>query len=159
MNKYWLEIVNRYFEAETTEEEERLLKRFLASDEAQGAEFDEARAVMGVFATARCSSSLSAREESKNASSCATVPESSALSPQKTIKWLSVAAAVVLAVGLWWHWSERPTYYACIDGVETTNRKEVVEAMHRSMENVQQDVETEDIISKQLGEMFNSIEE
>ena len=53
MNKYWLEIVNRYFEAETTEEEERLLKRFLASDEAQGAEFDEARAVMGVFATAR----------------------------------------------------------------------------------------------------------
>ena len=156
MNRYWLDIVNRYFEAETTEEEE--LKRFLASDEAQAAEFDEARAVMGVFATAR-SSSLSAREESKNASSRATVPESSALSPQKTIKWLSVAAAVVLAVGLWWHWSERPTYYACIDGVETTNRKEVVEAMHRSMENVQQDVETEDIISKQLGEMFNSIEE
>ena len=159
MNKYWLDIVNRYFEAETTEEEERLLKRFLASDEAQGAEFDEARAVMGVFATARCSSSLSTRRESEKASSRATVPESSALSPQKTIKWLSVAAAVVLAVGLWWHWSERPTYYACIDGVETTNRNEVVEAMHRSMENVQQDVETEDIISKQLGEMFNSIEE
>ena len=159
MNRYWLDIVNRYFEAETTEEEERLLKRFLASDEAQGAEFDEARAVMGVFATARCSSSPSAREESENASSRTTVPESSALSLQKTIKWLSVAAAVVLAVGLWWHWSERPTYYACIDGVETTNRKEVVEAMHRSMENVQQDVETEDIISKQLGEMFNSIEE
>ena len=162
MNRYWLDIVNRYFEAETTEEEERLLKRFLASDEAQGAEFDEARAVMGVFATAR-SSSLSAREELESASSRTTVPESSALSPQTTmntsLKWLSVAAAVVLAVGLWWHWSERPTYYACIDGVETTNRKEVVEAMHRSMENVQQDVETEDIISKQLGEMFNSIEE
>ena len=158
MNRYWLDIVNRYFEAETTEEEERLLKRFLASDEAQGTEFDEARAVMGLFATAR-SSSLSAREELESASSRTTVPESSALSPQKTIKWLSVAAAVVLAVGLWWHWSERPTYYACIDGVETTNRKEVVEAMHRSMENVQQDVETEDIISKQLGEMFNSIEE
>ena len=150
MNRYWLDIVNRYFEAETTEEEERLLKRFLASD--------EARAVMGVFATAR-SSFLSTQRESECASSRTTVPESSALSPQKTIKWLSVAAAVVLAVGLWWHWSERPTYYACIDGVETTNRKEVVEAMHRSMENVQQDVETEDIISKQLGEMFNSIEE
>ena len=167
MNKYWHDIVNRYFKAETTEEEERLLKRFLASDEAQGAEFDEARAVMGVFATAR-SSSLSSSRESEDSASRTTVPESSALSPQSTtirstlsssLKWLSVAAAVVLAVGLWWHWSERPTYYACIDGVETTNRKEVVEAMHRSMENVQQDVETEDIISKQLGEMFNSIEE
>ena len=162
MNRYWLDIVNRYFEAETTEEEERLLKRFLASDEAQGAEFDEARAVMGVFATAR-SSSLSASRKLEYATSRSTVPESSALSPQRTmntsLKWLSVAAAVVLAVGLWWHWTERPTYYACIDGVETTNRKEVVEAMHRSMENVQQDVETEDIISKQLGEMFNSIEE
>ena len=158
MNRYWLDIVNRYFEAETTEEEERLLKRFLASEEAQGAEFDEARAVMGLFATAR-SSSLSTRRDLEAASPRATVPESSALSPQKTIKWLSVAAALVLAMGLWWHWSERPTYYACIDGVETTNRNEVVEAMHRSMENVQQDVETEDIISKQLGEMFNSIEE
>ena len=28
MNRYWLDILNRYFEAETTEEEERLLKRF-----------------------------------------------------------------------------------------------------------------------------------
>ena len=46
MNKDWLDIVNRYFEAQTSEEEERLLKRFLASEEAQGAEFDEASAVM-----------------------------------------------------------------------------------------------------------------
>ena len=34
MNKDWLDIVNRYFEAQTSEEEERLLKRFLASEEA-----------------------------------------------------------------------------------------------------------------------------
>lgn len=141
MNKDWLDIVNRYFEAQTSEEEERLLKRFLASEEAQGAEFDEARAVMGLFAVAK---------KDYHAEQVAKTP-----TRHIPYKWLSVAAAVVLVVALWWNRQEKPNYYACIDGVETTNRQKVVEAMHRSMESVQLDASTEDIVSRQLGEMFD----
>lgn len=50
---YWLETVRRYFEAETTVDEERALARFLSTDGADAPEFDEARAVMGYFAAGR----------------------------------------------------------------------------------------------------------
>lgn len=39
--QYWLTLAERYFEAETTDQEEAELVRFLASPFAQGAEFDE----------------------------------------------------------------------------------------------------------------------
>jgi len=141
MNKDWLDIVNRYFEAQTSEEEERLLKRFLASEEAQGEAFDETRAVMGLFAVAKKDYQAEQREKTTKRH----IP----------LKWLSAAAAVLLLVAFWWNWREKPNYYACINGVETTNRQEVVEAMHRSMESVQLDASAEDIVSKQLGEMFD----
>ena len=141
MNKDWLDIVNRYFEAQTSEEEERLLKRFLASEEEQGAEFDEARAVMGL---------KKKKKKDYHAEQVAKIP-----TRHISYKWLSAAAAVVLVVALWWNRQEKPNYYACIDGVETTNRQKVVEAMHRSMESVQLDASTEDIVSRQLGEMFD----
>jgi hypothetical protein len=43
----WHELLERYFDAQTTDEEELSLRRFLSSPEAVGNEFDEARAVMG----------------------------------------------------------------------------------------------------------------
>ena len=47
------EIVERYFEAMLSEEEETALKAFLASPEGQAPEYDEVRAVMGYFAVGR----------------------------------------------------------------------------------------------------------
>ena len=47
------DIIERYFEATLSEEEETALKAFLASPEGQGPEYDEVRAVMGYFATGR----------------------------------------------------------------------------------------------------------
>ena len=47
------DIIERYFEATLSEEEETSLKAFLASPEGQGPEYDEVRAVMGYFATGR----------------------------------------------------------------------------------------------------------
>ncbi len=47
------EIIERYFEATLSEEEETALKAFLASPEGQAPEYDEVRAVMGYFATGR----------------------------------------------------------------------------------------------------------
>ena len=47
------EIIERYFEATLSEEEETALKAFLVSPEGQAPEYDEVRAVMGYFATGR----------------------------------------------------------------------------------------------------------
>ena len=47
------EMIERYFEATLTEEEETALKAFLASPVGQAPEYDEVRAVMGYFATGR----------------------------------------------------------------------------------------------------------
>ena len=43
---YWEEIAQRYFLAETTDEEEQLLRKFLCTKEAQDASFNEVRATL-----------------------------------------------------------------------------------------------------------------
>ena len=55
MNKAALdELVRRYWEAETTPEEERRLAFWLLEPEAADARYDEVRAVMGLLATGAC---------------------------------------------------------------------------------------------------------
>lgn len=44
---YWEELAERYFLAETTEEEEMLLRQFLCTVQARDARFDEIRATLG----------------------------------------------------------------------------------------------------------------
>ena len=48
-NNYWKALAERFFEAGTSEEEERELRRFIASGLA-GSEFNDVRAVMGLAA-------------------------------------------------------------------------------------------------------------
>lgn len=48
-NDYWKALAERFFEADTSEEEERELRRFIASGLA-GSEFNDVRAVMGLAA-------------------------------------------------------------------------------------------------------------
>ena len=48
-NEYWKALAERFFEAGTSEEEERELRRFIASGLA-GSEFNDVRAVMGLAA-------------------------------------------------------------------------------------------------------------
>ena len=50
---YWIDLVERYFNAETTLEEEKALRRFLATSEAQSEEFEEIRAVMSYLAVGK----------------------------------------------------------------------------------------------------------
>ena len=49
----WLQLAEKYFEAETSDEEERQLKLFLCSAEAQDPAFDELKAVMGYLAVGK----------------------------------------------------------------------------------------------------------
>ncbi len=50
---YWMSLIDRWFEGETSELEEETLKRFLASDAASDPCYDEAKAVTGFFAAGR----------------------------------------------------------------------------------------------------------
>ena len=45
-DEYWEALIDRYFEAETTEAEETELYRFLSSPESLDARYDEVRAVI-----------------------------------------------------------------------------------------------------------------
>ena len=49
----WLAIAEKYFDAATTDQEEKALAEFLATDESNTPEFNEIKAVMGYVATAR----------------------------------------------------------------------------------------------------------
>ena len=50
---YWEDLAERYFQAETSEAEEAQLRRFLCTDEARDARFDEVRATMSYLYVAR----------------------------------------------------------------------------------------------------------
>ena len=47
----WLELVEKYFDALTTQQEEQELKKFLVTPAADAQCFNEIKAVMGYFAT------------------------------------------------------------------------------------------------------------
>ena len=50
---YWEEMTERFFLAETTEEEERQLRKFLCTCQAQDARFDEIRATLSFLNVSR----------------------------------------------------------------------------------------------------------
>ena len=60
------EMIERYFEATLSEEEETALKAFLASPEGQAPEYDDVRAVMGYFAAGRSVEILRSRPLPQN---------------------------------------------------------------------------------------------
>jgi negative regulator of sigma E activity len=50
---YWEEMAHRYFLAETTDEEEQRLRKFLCTKEAQDARFDDIRATLSYLHVSR----------------------------------------------------------------------------------------------------------
>lgn len=80
--EYWLEIAERYFDASTTDEEERALKQFLATEAAGSPAFDEIKAVMGYIAAGR-----KAHAQPKH-------------THINTVRTLMRAAAIILVAGL-----------------------------------------------------------
>ena len=59
---YWEALAERYFSAETTDEEEALLRSFLCSKEAQDSRFDEVRATVSYLHVCRQSLSPDAAD-------------------------------------------------------------------------------------------------
>ena len=84
---YWEDLAERYFLAETSEQEEAELRRFLCGDEAQDPRFDEVRATMSYLHVCRQASPV----------------RHSALTRVERIRIAAVAACLFLAAFLGWY--------------------------------------------------------
>lgn len=152
---YWLTLVERYFDAQTTESEEAQLLRYLASDASrtgltaeQQACFDEARAVMGIAATQR----VLARTEASAARSGARL--------RILRRAIAVAAAACLVgaafiIGLR-QWYSVDIHIAYIDGQEVKERELVMSAMRQSWSNIDYSSD-DDNVRATLQDMFNEL--
>lgn len=127
---YWKALEERYFEGLTTDEEERLLRQFLATEEAQTAEFEELRAVMGYIAMGKV-------EHKKKIVPLWRRPE--------VVRWSAAACLVILGGVELLHLMPRTTYVAYIDGRRTTNKMEVIAQMHSVMSDVNADTPTSEM--------------
>lgn len=84
---YWEHLAERYFQAETTDEEEALLRSFLCSKEAQDPRFDEVRATVSYLHV--CRQSLS--------------PDAAPARREKVGFLLAIAASLCIAFFLGWY--------------------------------------------------------
>ncbi|MBQ4519659.1 MAG: hypothetical protein II999_03495 [Bacteroidaceae bacterium] len=148
--QYWKEMARRYFDAETTEAEERMLKRFAASPETDGAEWDELRAVMG-YATvgkrlrrqaASITSIIPFRPRRRWIPAVAAASILLALVSVPTMKWLTADES-----------AEKDICIAYVNGHRVTDPTQVIQAMHHAMSHVQQ-VKPMTTVEEQLGSMF-----
>lgn len=146
---HWDALIERYFEAQTTAEEEAALRRFLCSPQGRASRYDEVRAVMGFLAVGR---SLHQRSAVRTA--------------RPTPLWhrvAGIAASVVVAVGLsvaGWHVlsADKEVYVAYVDGQKITDRDEVLRLMCVSFDEVAMD-EPQAEMEAQLGDMFSVMDE
>jgi hypothetical protein len=152
--QYWKEMARHYFDAETTEAEERMLKHFAASPEADGAEWDELRAVMGYATVGK---RLRGQVAATN-----TIPL------RRMPQWMWIAAAAVFAglillpITMWLTDSQdsldEDICIAYVNGHRVTDPAQVIQAMHHAMSHVQQ-VEPMTTVEEQLGSMFELMKE
>ena len=94
---YWEHLAERYFQAETTDEEESLLRSFLCSEEAQDVRFDEVRATVSYLHV--CRQSLT--------------PDVAPRRKKTTGLLLAIAASLCIAFFLGWY-QYRQHYISCV---------------------------------------------
>ena len=148
-DQYWEMIIQRYFEAETTEAEEKELRSFLSTSPGLDSRYDEVRAVMGYLAVGR---SLNKKKMARSPSRMI-----------RTMRHVGVAASLALMIGfVSFYWSdlisERESYVAYVDGNKITDRAIVSQLMQESFAGVGIG-EAESDAEAQLLEMFTIINE
>lgn len=131
-NDYWKALAERFFEAGTSEEEERELRRFIASGLA-GSEFNDVRAVMGLAA-------VGARRYNRR---------------RRRTVFLSAAAAavavVITAVSLAADGGDSCVAY--INGTKHTDEAIVMAQMHSTMDEMAQQAQ-ELSVERQMDNFF-----
>ena len=154
---FWANMARRYFEAECSEEEERLLKSFVASPFSDNDVFDgqtrslfnEVRATMSLFAAAkRCQGKAVSQLYKSNKA--------------RIWGWTAtgIAAAVAGVTFLLMPSSDGNSIHndvckAMINGVEVTDRDEVIELMRDSWEDIGLQPDEAGIIESQMKEIFD----
>ncbi|WP_455671959.1 hypothetical protein [Phocaeicola sp.] len=141
----WKELVNRYFDAQTTEAEELLLRRFLVTEEAVGDEFEEARAVMGFLAVGK---SVHQQEKKKRSLSL------------KPVRWVAAAVACcIIGITAWQMIDRRQNVcVAYIYGEKCTDAQQVMSQLKLSLRQVNHE-EQEVTVEDQLGDIFRTLED
>ena len=138
----WEELVERYFDALTTDTEEQQLRSFLLSSEAVGEVFDEAKAVMGFLEAGQ-----SVHQEKKG---------------HRMMHYWKVAAMVTVLMGsaaLWNAWDRMQNVCeAYIYGKKCTEVAMVMSQVRHSLDKVNYP-EEEDIVETQLSDFFQMMEE
>lgn len=133
--EYFLRLQELYFEAETTEEQEQELMRFVAATDDN--DFRELKAVMGFAVAER--------------SALGRVQQNTMRPVPRFIRY-AAAAVVVMAVGVsaFVHFSTEPDCVAYVGGKRVTDKAEIEQLMHSTID----DMRTENIAEAQLRDML-----
>ena len=129
-NDYWKALAERFFEAGTSEEEERELRRFIASGQA-GSEFNDVRAVMGLAA-------VGARRYNRR---------------RRRTVFLSAAAAAVVMTAVSLAADGGDSCVAYINGTKHTDEAIVMAQMHSTMDEMAQQAQ-ELSVERQMDNFF-----
>lgn len=130
-NNYWKALAERFFEADTSEEEERELRRFIASGLA-GSEFNDVRAVMGLAA-------VGARRYNRRR--------------RRTVFLSAAAAAAVVLTAVSLAADGGDSCVAYINGTKHTDEAIVMAQMHSTMDEMAQQAQ-ELSVERQMDDFF-----
>lgn len=130
-NDYWKALAERFFEAGTSEEEERELRRFIASGLA-GSEFNDVRAVMGLAA-------VGARRYHRRR--------------RRTVFLSAAAAAAVVMTAVSLAANGGDSCVAYINGTKHTDEAIVMAQMHSTMDEMAQQAQ-ELSVERQMDDFF-----
>jgi len=145
----WAALSERYFEAATTEAEERALRRFLLSPASQDARFDELRAVMAFAAAGRASATRTAER-----------PRRGIRPAGRLLRWsaaAAVAALLLLPAALRRIPGPDDVCVAYIGGERVTRHDIVLENMHETLRSI---MATDDdySVERQLDDMLETLD-
>lgn len=138
-------LVEAYFEASTTEEEEEKLKLFLCSSEAQDPSFDQIKAVMGLTTMLQRRIRINQHKSGKSPSELTTCKQEVSLLSESRRQLMRWAAIIILSLSVltpavvMWGLSDNDECVAYIDGRKITDEQIVIEEMHHTMEETLQD--------------------
>lgn len=137
--QYWLSMAERYFEAETSDEEEQALRQFAAQTD--DPDFRDLQAVMGFCAMGRKHAAPQRHRHSR------------------TYAFVGAAASFVLLVGLSLFYSLSSQQHdtgcvAWVNGEQITDPTQVMALMQNTVAVIDLGMEHNDPVEEQLREMF-----
>ena len=147
--QYWLKLSERYFEAETTEGEERELRQFAA--QTTDPDFRELQAVMGFTSMGR-----SQNQKTSN------IQPPQTFKPSLPHHLIAIAASVIVVLGLTIFFAlqgndqQETGCVAWINGEKTTDPAFVMTLMQNTMQEM--DIDGNDPVADQLHDMFEIME-